>query len=485
MYHPILEEALSFQQDYNIVPICREIYADMITPISLLQKISSISPNYYLLEGIEEGKNWGRYSFIGFEPIVTARCKNGVVALEGDIQKQVITTRPMDVLREVLKNFHSPCISGMPPFTGGFVGYFSYEMINYAEPTLKLKESEFDDFHLMLFDKIIAYDHLKQKISVVVNMRFADGKECYQKACKKIDEIVKIIKEPASLSVEEVKDVSKCRCNLSEEEFCKLVESVKEYITDGDIFQAVISRRFEITFKSSLLNVYRVLRTSNPSPYMYLMNMDGVQYVGTSPETLIKLKDSKLITYPVAGTRPRGENYEEDMKLEKELLRDEKELAEHNMLVDLARNDIGKVAKFSTVKVEEYMKIHRYSQVMHITSVVSGVIREDKDAFDAIEAMLPAGTLSGAPKIRACEIINKFEPTARGIYGGAIGFVDFLGNMDTCIAIRTAIKKDEIIYVQAGGGIVADSIPYKEYLESQNKAGAIIDAIKRTEEVEN
>lgn len=485
MYYPNLEEALSFRENYTIVPVCREIYADTVTPITLLQKISSVSQNYYLLESVEDEKNWGRYSFLGFDPIITAQCRNGVVVFKGDIQKEVKTTRPKEALRDILKTFHSPNISEMPPFTGGFVGYFSYEMIKYAEPNLKLKESDFDDFSLMLFDKIIAYDHLKQKISVIVNMKLADGKEGYRDACTMIDDIIRLLNEPISLTGELCEKGSEFQCNISEREFCNLVKKVKEYIVDGDIFQAVISRRFEIPYQSSLLNAYRVLRTANPSPYMYLINMDGIQYVGTSPETLIKLKDGKLITYPVAGTRRRGKTYKEDKELEKELLADKKELAEHNMLVDLARNDIGKIAKFSTVKVEKYMQIHRYSKVMHIASSVCGEIREDKDALDAIEAMLPAGTLSGAPKLRACEIIDEIEPTARGIYGGAIGYVDFLGNMDTCIAIRTAIKKANIVYVQAGGGIVADSVPYREYMESQNKAGAIIDAIKNAKEVDN
>ena len=483
MYQPILEKALGFKQDYTIVPICREIYADIITPITLLQKLAVANTHYFLLESVEDGNRWKRYSFLGFEPAVTANCKNGVVTLKGEIEKEIETAKPMEVLREVLKDFHSPCIPEFPSFTGGFVGYFSYEMIGYAEPTLKLKNSDFNDFSLMLFDKVIAYDHLKQKICVIVNMRLAYGEQGYRNACSKIDDIVNLINEPTLLNTEKCSEDPQFRCNLSEDEYCNLVERTKEYIVNGDFFQAVISRRFEAPFKSSLMDTYRVLRTTNPSPYMFLMNIDGLQYAGTSPETLIKLKDGKLITYPVAGTRPRGADYEKDQALEKELLADEKELAEHNMLVDLARNDIGRIAKFSTVKVEEYMQIHRYSKVMHIASVVCGEIREDKDAFDAIEVMLPAGTLSGAPKIRACEVINELETTARGIYGGAIGYVDFWGNMDTCIAIRMAIKKDNIIYVQAGGGIVADSVPYNEYLESQNKAGAIINALKTAKEV--
>lgn len=483
MYHPSLEKVLSFRDHYTIVPIYREVLADIISPIILLKQISTISTNYCILESAEDEKGWGRYSFLGFDPIVTVHCKNGMVVLEGDIRKQIVTDKPMNILRDILKKFHSANLPEIPPFTGGFVGYFSYEMISYAEPTLKLKKSDFDDFRLMLFDKVIAYDHIKQKIYVIVNMKLADGIEGYKKACNQIDNIINLINNFTQLTFEKIDETPVFQSNMSKEEFCELVKKTKEYIANGDIFQAVISKRLETSFSASLLNVYRVLRISNPSPYMYMMSTEEVQYAGTSPETLIKLKDGKLITYPIAGTKRRGRNSEEDSRLEKALISDKKELAEHNMLVDLARNDIGKIAKYSTVKVEEYMRIHKFSKVMHIVSSVSGQIKEDKDAFDAIEVMLPAGTLSGAPKIRACEIIDELEPTARGIYGGAIGYIDFFGNMDTCIAIRTAIKKDNTVFIQSGGGIVADSVPENEYLESCNKAEAIINAIKAAGEV--
>jgi anthranilate synthase component I len=263
-----------------------------------------------------------------------------------------------------------------------------------------------------------------------------------------------------------------------------MVEKTKKYIREGDIFQAVISRRFEADYSSSLLNTYRVLRTTNPSPYMYFIQFEDVQIAGASPETMIKLVDGKLTTFPVAGTRPRGKTKEEDLELEKELLVDEKELSEHNMLVDLARNDVGRIAKYGSVRVEDYMKIHRFSKVMHIASVVTGQLDEKKDGCDTVAALLPAGTLSGAPKFRACEIIDELEPIARGIYGGAIGYLDFSGNLDVCIAIRTAVKKGNKVYVQAGGGIVADSVPEKEYEECANKAGAVMEAIKTASEVD-
>jgi len=483
MYQPNLQEATSFQQPYTLVPICREIYGDIMTPITLLRKIATISKAYYLLESVEGGNRWGRYSFLGFDPVVTARCRNGIVTLKGNIEKQVKTSKPLEILRTVLKDYQSPSLPEVPTFMGGFVGHFSYEMFGYAEPSLSLKKSDFNDFDLMLFDKVIAYDHLKQKIVVIANMKLAEGADGYKKACQKIDEIIELINRPISFPVEQMDDDLEFTSNLSETEFCQLVQKAQQYIFNGDIFQGVLSRRFKAPFNSSLINVYRVLRTTNPAPYMFLIQMEDVQYTGTSPETLIKLQDGKLATYPVAGTRPRGTTFEHDQALEKELLADVKELAEHNMLVDLARNDIGKISQYATVKVEAYKEIHRYSRVMHIASVVCGQIRDDKDALDAIEVMLPAGTLSGAPKIRACEIINQLEPTARGIYGGAVGYLDFAGNMDTCIAIRMAIKKDQTVYVQAGSGIVADSDPYKEYLESGNKAAAIINALKKAKEV--
>jgi anthranilate synthase component 1 len=373
----------------------------------------------------------------------------------------------------------------MPPFTGGLVGYFSYEMIGYAEPVLKLKSSEFNDFDLMLFDKVIAYDHLKQKISIVVNMRTDKVLENYGKAVSDLETLTRFITETTHFAKQYSTGRPSFNCNFTKEEYCRVVEKTKEYIVNGDIFQAVISRRFETEYKDSLLNAYRVLRTTNPSPYMVFMQNDDVQLISTSPETLVRLQDGKLTTFPIAGSRPRGENKEEDDALERELLADEKELSEHNMLVDLARNDLGKISCFSSVHVTEYKMIRRYSKIMHITSEVESSLREDKDALDAIEALLPAGTLSGAPKIRACEIIDELENKPRGLYGGAIGYIDFTGNMDTCIAIRMAVKKNEKVFVQAGGGIVADSIPENEYEESGNKAKAVIEAVMKASEVDD
>jgi len=485
MIRPSCEKIEELAKRYNTIPICKEIYADVITPITLLRKLAQISSQYYLLESIEGGEKWSRYSFLGFDPILHATCKDSTVTIEGEKAQVVHTDKPLEVLRELLSNYKAPKLSDMPPFTGGFVGYFAYSMIGYAEPKLNIKKDDLNDFDLMLFDKVIAYDHLKQKICIVVNMNTAHVMENYGKAVTEIERIVRMITDSRPLPKLHTDAKVDFQCNVSKEYYCSMVEKTKEHIRDGDIFQAVISRRFESAYHSSLINAYRVLRTTNPSPYMVYMHIDDIEIMSASPETLVRLKDARLCTFPVAGSRPRGATPQEDLALEKELLQDEKELSEHNMLVDLGRNDLGKISEFSSVEVIDYMMIHRYSQIMHITSCVESNIRQDCDAYDAIEAILPAGTLSGAPKIRACEIIEELESDPRGIYGGALGYLDFTGNLDICIAIRMAVKKNDRVSVQAGGGIVADSVPELEYAEAGNKAGAVINAILHASEVDD
>lgn len=477
------EKAQQYEKDYDMIPLCKEIYADIVTPISLLRRLKEIDSKYYLLESVEGGKQWGRYSFLGVNPLLQISCKNGFVTMKSGAIQTTEKKDAMEALRQLLSQYRSPKLPDMPSFTGGLVGYFSYEMIGYAEPKLRLKESDFDDYNLMLFDKVIAYDHLSQKISVIANYRAEDGEQGYNAALLEIDKMIHLINSTEPLKAEVADENVTFTCNLSKDDYCNMVERTKKYIREGDIFQGVISRRFEADYQGSLINTYRVLRTTNPSPYMYFIGIDDIEIAGTSPETMVKLLNGKLTTFPVAGTRKRGETKQIDDELERELLADEKECSEHNMLVDLARNDIGKIAQFGSVEVEEYMKIHRFSKVMHIASTVVGKIRSDKDGCDTISAMLPAGTLSGAPKFRACEIIDELEPVARGVYGGAIGYLDFSGNLDVCIAIRTAVKKGHKVYVQAGAGIVADSVPESEYMECANKAGAVIEAIKRAGEV--
>ena len=482
--YPDCDEILKMAPDYDIIPVCREIYADVITPITLLRKLAAVSKRYYLLESVEGGEKWGRYSFLGFDPVMRVKCSCGKVTIEKDGEEtEKVTDKPLEVLREILKDYKAPRLAGLPPFAGGFVGYFAYAMIGYAEPKLNIKKGTFNDYDMMLFDKVIAYDHLKQKISIIVNMKTDKVMENYGKATAEIQNLANMIRSQQTADIPVSRSKIDFTCNVSKEEYCKLVEKTKEYIVDGDIFQAVISRQFSSPYEGSLINPYRVLRTTNPSPYMVYMKIDDEEIMSTSPETLVRLENGRLTTFPVAGSRPRGTTEEEDQELEADLLSDEKELSEHNMLVDLGRNDLGRISKFDSVEVTKYMMIHKYSKIMHICSQVEGDIRDDCDALSAIESVLPAGTLSGAPKIRACEIIEELESEERGVYGGALGYLDFTGNMDTCIAIRMAVKKDGRVYVQAGGGIVADSIPENEYQESANKAAAVMNAIKAAKEV--
>ncbi|MCH5252305.1 MAG: anthranilate synthase component I [Lachnospiraceae bacterium] len=484
MTKPTLEQVKKLAAGYDIVPIQTEIYADVVTPILLLRKIAKSKKLFYLLESIEGGEKWGRYSFLGYDPVMRVICKEKQVIIEEKGNEKVVETEDsLSVIREILTHYRAPKIEGMPPFAGGFVGYFSYAMIAHAEPKLKIKRGEFSDYDLMLFDKVIAYDHLKQKIVVVANVSTKGSlAENYAKAKADIKGIISLIRDNSPLEEEPVYDKVNFVCNVTKEEYEEVVEKTREYIYDGDIFQAVISRRFVSDYEGSLINPYRVLRTTNPSPYMVYMNMDDVEIISTSPETLVRLQDGRLVTFPVAGSRPRGRDEKEDEELVKDLMGDAKELSEHNMLVDLGRNDLGKISEFGSVEVTKYQMIHKYSKIMHICSQVEGDIREDRDALDAMKSVLPAGTLSGAPKIRACEIIDELETEPRGIYGGALGYIDFSGNLDTCIAIRMAVKKNNKVYVQAGGGIVADSKPELEYQESANKAKAVMLAIENAKE---
>lgn len=401
---------------------------------------------------------------------------------ENGRKRRTETDRPLDVLRDILKDYKAPALPELPPFTGGFAGYFAYSMIGYAEPVLDIRKGDFADYDVMLFDKVIAYDHLKQKLILIVNMKTDRVLENYGKASAELEKLAALMRQELPEAECFEREEIRFTCATEKEDYCRQVERTREYIRNGDIFQAVISRQFQSPMKQSLLNAYRVLRITNPSPYMVYLHTENVELMCTSPETLVRLDKGRLMTFPVAGSRPRGKTEEEDRRLTEELLRDEKELSEHNMLVDLGRNDLGKISRFGSVEVTEYQMIHKYSRIMHICSRVEGEIRGERDALDAIEAVLPAGTLSGAPKIRACQIIEELEQEPRGIYGGAIGYIDFTGNMDTCIAIRMAVRKKDVVYVQAGGGIVADSVPETEYEESGNKAAAVIQAVIRAGE---
>ena len=484
MLYPTLEEVKKYQNDYGTVPVCKSVYSDAYTPVQVLRKLKAVSQHCYMLESVEDNRRWGRYTFLGYDPKLELTCKNGKVTIDTGVKLTFETDDPAKYIRQVLDEYRSPKIEGMPTFTGGLTGYFSYDYMKYQEPTLKLdaKDTEgFNDFDLMLFDKVIAFDNLKQKIIFIANVSTDEIEENYAKAEMEIDSMINLIKTGAPKQEEPLKLTSEFTSLFSEEQFCQMVEKAKKYIYEGDIFQVVLSNRMEAKCEGSLLDAYRVLRTVNPSPYMFYFSSNDIEIAGASPETLVKLEDDVLHTFPLAGTRPRGKTPEEDKELEEGLLKDPKELAEHNMLVDLGRNDIGKISKFGTVEVEKYMEIERYSHVMHIGSTVKGIIREDMSAIDAVGSILPAGTLSGAPKIRAAEIINELEDNRRGIYGGAIGYIDFTGNLDTCIAIRIAYKKNGKVFIRTGAGIVADSVPETEYQETINKGKAVVTAVKESE----
>ena len=482
-----LQEAKEIGKGYKVIPLCEEMFSDTCTQMEVLRILKGVSSPCYMLESVENQEKWGRYTFLGFEPKLEITCTNHLLTIKEKerVLREEKVAHPGDVIREILKEYKSPKIEGLPTFTGGLVGYFSYDYVKYAEPKLKLEakdEEGFRDVDLMLFDKVIAFDNVRQKIQIIVNAKVQDLDFSYVQAKKEIERIKNLILKGTKTPVEPGKLLSDFKPLFQEEEYCSMVEKAKRYIFEGDIFQVVLSNRLEADFEGSLLNAYRVLRTTNPSPYMFYFSSEDLEGAGASPETLVTLESGVLHTYPLAGTRQRGTSEEEDLRLEQELLSDEKEKAEHNMLVDLGRNDLGKISKFGTVEVESYMKIERYSHVMHIGSTVRGEILEQKSAEDALLSVLPAGTLSGAPKIRAMEIIDELENNKRGIYGGAVGYIDFTGNLDTAIGIRLAYKKNHKVFVRSGAGIVADSVPKKEYEECINKAKAVVLALKKGEE---
>ena len=469
---------------YDILPVSCEILSDFITPIEAMRILQNVSTHCYLLESAQANEAWGRYTFLGYDPKLEINCIDGHMKLG---KLSVETENPSEYIRQILSEYKSPKFDYLPSFTGGLVGYFSYDYLGYKEKSIRGKARDTEDFKdvdLMLFDKVIAFDNLCQKIILIANMSLDAPETGYNKAIVELKQLRELLMHGEKKQNMGGKLLGEVTPLFEKEQYCEMVEKAKHHIKEGDIFQIVLSNRLSAPFEGSLFDTYRVLRTINPSPYMFYFSGTDVEVAGASPETLVKLENGVLHTFPLAGTRPRGATAEEDKKLEEGLLKDEKELAEHNMLVDLGRNDLGKVSKFGSVQVEKLHSIERYSHVMHIGSTVRGEIREEYDALDAIEAVLPAGTLSGAPKIRACQLIGELEDNKRGIYGGAIGYIDFTGNMDTCIAIRIAYKKNGKVFVRSGAGIVADSDPEKEFQECINKAKASLKALEVSQEVE-
>jgi anthranilate synthase component 1 len=490
--YPDLEQTKELSKEYNLIPVYSEILADLETPVSAFIKIDQ-KRHSFLLESVEGGENVGRYSFLGSEPslIFKAKGKKYEIIEDGKFLKESgESENPINKLREMVSHYKPYSPADLPPFFGGAVGYLGYDTIRLIEdiPETNPDELDIDDIYFIFTDSIIIFDHAKHKLKIVYNLYVdnqTDIEKEYKRAVQNIQYTVNLLNTPLKIPENQKSDGEiKINTNLNKEQFSEMVETAKEYIKAGDIFQVVISRRFSADIKGiEKINFYRALRSVNPSPYMFYLHFDNLHVIGSSPETLVKLTNNKVMVKPIAGTRRRGKNAEDEVLMQKELLADEKEIAEHVMLIDLGRNDVGRVSKYGTVHVPQKMVIEKYSHVMHIVSTVEGELKENLDAFDVFSATFPAGTLSGAPKIRAMEIIEELEPVKRNIYGGAVGYFSFNGNMDVCIAIRTAVIKDNVIYVQSGGGIVYDSKSELEWLETKNKASALINAINISKEL--
>ena len=483
MLNLTLDEVKKYGAGYKAVPVARECFADMLTPLGFLSNVGASSHSYFLLESIEGGEQWGRYSFIGYDPVLRLKITDNRAEIISGAAISCKELDPLSCIRSILAEYKAPQVEGLPNFTGGLVGTFGFDFMRYCEPDMRFDASRganLPDVDLMLFDKLIAFDHLKQKIFIIANVKTDNVEVNYARARREIAAMEEMLMQPVKPVRPGKAHLGEFTSNQSRDAYRDNVLRCKEYIKNGDAFQIVYSQKFSASYDSSLLSAYRYLRMTNPSQYMVFIHNDDMEVAGSSPETLVKVIGRDIVSMPIAGTRRRGKTIAEDEALEKELLADEKEIAEHNMLVDLGRNDIGRVSEFGSVRVSDYLTIKRFSHVMHITSKVTGRLREDQDAVDALAAVFPAGTLSGAPKIRACEIIDELEPERRGLYGGGMGYLDFGGNMDICITIRTMVKQGDRVYVQAGGGIVADSIVENEYQETVNKAGACMKALQLT-----
>jgi len=484
MYTPSRSEFKKLAKSHNLIPVYREIIADMDTPVSAFNKLGD-KENSFLLESVVGGEQIGRYSFLGSDPFLVITARGGSVTLIGEENAQIENVGdPLKIIEERILSYNPAIVDGLPAFFGGAVGYVGYDAIRYFERIPKTAEDDLEipEMVFLFTDTLVAFDHIKHKMKVIANVRVSGGdvNELYSRAIERIDEVIKKLRTPrghaqlVEMGRFKTKEFSS---NVSKEQFVGMVDKSKKYIHDGDIFQVVLAQRFSTPVSIASFDIYRVLRTINPSPYMIYLKLKEFTMAGASPEPLIQVQDGTVTTRPIAGTRPRGASIEEEQELESDLLADEKERAEHVMLVDLGRNDIGRVCEPGTVKVDDLMYVERYSHVMHIVSTVSGKLGGGKNAFDALRAAFPAGTVSGAPKIRAMEIIDELEPTLRGPYAGIYGYFGYNGSLDCGITIRTVIIKDGYAYIQAGAGIVADSVPEKEYVETKNKARALFAAI--------
>lgn len=482
------QEFIKLASEGTVVPVVKRVMADLLTPVAAYLKIERLSPYSFLLESVDGGEKVARYSFLGFDPQVIVRSRGGKVIVESEIGAKHLDEPMLTMLRR-LSGRHIPVRKpDLPPFLGGAVGYLSYDTVRWFEniPDAHPDDIEMDDAVMMFFPRLLAFDHVKHQIHLIANV-FTGGKTEgleteYRRAVDEIEAIEARLEDPieplpTSGPVEQVP----LRSNLTKEEFEKGVSRAKEYIAAGDIFQVVLSQRFDVALSAHPFQVYRALRVVNPSPYMYYLKLGGAAIIGASPEMLVRATGRRLEYRPIAGTRPRGATETEDLLLGEELRADEKEVAEHVMLVDLGRNDLGRVADYGSVEVNELMVIERYSHVMHLVSAIKARLRPGCDRFDALAACFPAGTVTGAPKVRAMEIIDELEPTRRGVYAGSVMYLDYSGNLDSCISIRTIVAKNGRAYIQAGAGIVADSVPEAEYVETVNKARAMLQAIEMAE----
>ena len=489
-YYPTFEEFKQLTLQGNLIPVYRQLFADTLTPVSAFQKVSE-SEYAFLLESATGGEKISRYSILGINPFFEFTAYGSRIEIkQGDSEKEIIdAVDPLEILSEKMRHFSPVNVSDLPPFFCCAVGFIGYDTVRYYErlPNVPQDDLRLPDVHVLFYDSVIIFDHVTKTMKVICSVKKRDGsfEDQYKEAICKIDHIIEKLRTPVLSLCDDItmgKDVHIAfSSNFEKSDFLKAVHRCKEYIRAGDIFQAVISQRLKAQTHADPFAIYRVLRVINPSPYMFYLKLGNLRLIGSSPEVMVKLEGKKITVRPIAGTRKRGIDESEDFTLAQELIADPKERAEHIMLLDLGRNDVGRVSSYGSVHIEEKMVIEKYSHVMHITSSVCGELQEDKNSFDSLKACLPAGTLSGAPKIRAMEIIDEIEPTKRGPYGGAVGYFDFFGNMNTCITIRTIILKGTDAYIQAGAGIVADSVPELEYEETMNKAKGLLKAIELAE----
>jgi anthranilate synthase component 1 len=488
-YFPNLTEFKKLSKKGNLIPVYKEILADTDTPVSAFMKLNN-SKNCFLLESVEGGEKWARYSFIGLNPSLIFKSRGEKVTLIKNSKKEVIkSSNPLSILQGIMQQFKPVELDGLPRFYGGAVGFMSYDMVKFFEdlPDTVKDDTDWNDSYFMITDTLVIFDNLKHNVKVVCNVHLDNENtginSQYKKAIETINQIIKLLNRPLKKTISNTPKKSlRIRSNVKKNDFKEIVNKAKKYIRAGEIIQVVLSQRFETDLNTDPFKLYRSLRMVNPSPYMYYLKMEKDIIVGSSPEVLVRLENDEIFLRPIAGTRPRGKDEKEDIALENSLKKDPKEIAEHIMLVDLGRNDVGRVSKMGSVTVEDFKVIERYSHVMHLVSSVYGVLKKGKNAFDVLAAAFPAGTVSGAPKIRAMEIIDELEKHRRGPYSGSVGYFGFSGNMDFCITIRTMLVKNEKIYIQAGAGIVMDSKPENEFIETQNKAKGMIKAIKHAHE---